>query len=109
MKRFSLVSTVILVALGTTAPSVLPGASTGAAWAQDDASKSSDSDREKKEERRVLKAADLDKATLSEAYRAKAREKRHESMEFLKDILANRAPQGTQKAEMMLRLADLYF
>lgn len=109
MKRFSLVSTVILVALGTTAPSVWSGSGIGAAWAQDDAAKSTDADREKKEERRVLKASDLDKQTLSDAYRAKAREKRHESMEFLKDMLAHRAPQGTQKAEMMLRLADLYF
>lgn len=44
----------------------------------------------------------------STADRRRAREKRHESMAFLKDILANRSPSGTQKAEMMLRLAELY-
>ena len=99
MKRVHLVSTVLLLAMASLGgrPAIAAGDS------------GSDSDREKKEERRVLKADDLDAPTLSEAYRAMAREKRHESMEFLKDILANRAPQGTQKAEMMLRLADLYF
>ena len=39
----------------------------------------------------------MDTQTLSEEYRRRAREKRHESMDFLKDILANRDPQGTQK------------
>lgn len=92
MKRVSIVSTVLLLALGVGAPS----------FAQDD-------DRSKKEERRVLKLSDVDTQTKSEAYRQMAREKRHESMKFLKDILQNRAPQGTQKAEMMLRLAELYF
>ena len=47
--------------------------------------------------------------TQSDSYRQKAREKRHQSMNFLQDILANRSPSGAQKAEMMLRLADLYF
>ncbi len=99
MKRIALLTSVL--ALATAVP--VPGSPLSVAWAQED------NDREKKEERRVLKAGDLDKATLSEAYRAKAREKRHESIAFLKDILKNRAPQGTQKAEMMLRLAELYF
>ena len=74
----------------------------GDALAQDD-------DRENREERRALKASDFEEVNLSEEYRRLAREKRHESMAFLKDILANRAPTGEQKAEMMLRLADLYF
>lgn len=103
MKRASLVSTIILLALSASAPVVgqLTGVDVGVAQAADD--------RDDKEERRVLKASEMDNQTLSQAYRVKAREKRHESMAFLKDILANRAPQGTQKAEMMLRLAELYF
>jgi tetratricopeptide (TPR) repeat protein len=91
------------LALSTSTPVVgqLTGVDLGTAQAADD--------RGSKEERRVLKASEMDNQTLSQAYRVKAREKRHESMAFLKDILANRAPQGTQKAEMMLRLAELYF
>ncbi len=102
MKRSPLVSSLLLLALSAGAPVVaqVTGTSIGAAHAQD---------RDEKEERRVLKASEMDNQSLSQAYRAKAREKRHESMAFLKDILANRAPQGTQKAEMMLRLAELYF
>jgi len=90
---------VTLLAIGLVTPVIAPAI--GQAQAAED--------RDKKAERRVLKIQDLDKQSLSEAYRAKAREKRHESMAFLKDILSNRAPQGEQKAEMMLRLADLYF
>ncbi len=101
MKRSFIASTVVLLALGATAPAVAPGLDLGVAHAQDD--------RDAKEERRVLKLTDVDTQTKSEAYRQMAREKRHESMKFLKDILDNRAPQGTQKAEMMLRLAELYF
>ena len=99
MKRTSLVSTIILLALSTSAPVVgqWTGSDLGTAQAADD--------RDDKVERRVLKASEMDTQTLSQAYRQKAREKRLESMAFLKDILANRAPQGTQKAEMMLRLA----
>jgi tetratricopeptide (TPR) repeat protein len=92
MKRISIVSTLLALTLGVGGPG----------FAQDD-------DRSKKEERRVLKLSDVDTQTKSEAYRQLAREKRHESMKFLKDILTNRSPQGTQKAEMMLRLAELYF
>ena len=92
MKRISIVSTVLLLTLGIGGPS----------FAEED-------DRSKKEERRVLKLSEVDTQTKSEGYRQMAREKRHESMKFLKDILENRKPQGTQKAEMMLRLAELYF
>jgi hypothetical protein len=92
MKRLPIVSTLLLLTLGVG----------GTSFAQDD-------DRSKKEERRVLKLSDVDTQTKSEAYRQMAREKRHESMKFLKDILETRKPQGTQKAEMMLRLAELYF
>lgn len=102
MKRLSLGSTVLLLALSYVGPAVLADVSdVGTAQAQDD--------RKDKDERRVLKLSDMGEEDVSEAYRAMARQKRHESMDFLKDILANRAPQGEQKAEMMLRLADLYF
>ena len=102
MKRSILASTIALMALGAALPAVAPDLDLGVAYAQD-------GDRDKKEERRVLKLSDVDSQTKSEAYRQMAREKRHESMKFLKDILDNRAPSGTQKAEMMLRLAELYF
>ena len=101
MKRSFIASSVVLLALGAATPMVAPSLQVGVAHAQDD--------RDQKEERRVLKLADVDTQTKSQAYRQLAREKRHESMKFLKDILDNRAPQGTQKAEMMLRLAELYF
>ena len=74
------------------------------AYAQDD------EDREAKEEgRRVLRARDVTEVNLSEEYRKLARQKRHESMRFLKEILSQGTAQGEQKAEMILRLADLYF
>ncbi len=74
------------------------------AFAQDD------EDREAKEEgRRVLRARDVTEVNLSEEYRKLARQKRHESMRFLKEILSQGTAQGEQKAEMILRLADLYF
>lgn len=44
----------------------------------------------------------------AETLRALTRQKRHESIDFLKQIIADRSPQGDQRAEMMLRLADLY-
>ncbi len=67
-------------------------------------------DREAKEEgRRVLRARDVVDVNLSEEYRKLARQKRHESMRFLKEILSQGTARGEQKAEMILRLADLYF
>ena len=69
----------------------------GTAWANDE------------EKRRVLKLDDVGVETQSEFYRQKAREKRHESIKFLTDLLRNNPPRGEQKAEMLLRLADLYF
>ncbi len=69
----------------------------GSAWAKDD------------DKRRVLKLDDVGVETQSEFYRQKAREKRHESINFLKDLLRNNPPRGEQKAEMLLRLADLFF
>jgi tetratricopeptide (TPR) repeat protein len=95
MTRSSTLSATLLLSLG------LP-ALTGTAYAQAD-------DREKKEERRVLKASEMEQQDVSEVYRQKAREARHESMTRLKDLLSRNTAQGTQKAEMMLRLAELYF
>ena len=61
------------------------------------------------EERRVLKARDVDEsAQLNEEYARLAEEKRMESIRRLKDLLS-RGVDGETKAEMMLRLADLYF
>ncbi|RME27547.1 MAG: hypothetical protein D6798_04285 [Deltaproteobacteria bacterium] len=101
MKRL-LTSSVLLVAMGTASTALLP-ADVGlqAAHAQS---------RRDKEGRKVIGIDTINiQQQMSEAYRAAAREKRHEAMAFLEDILANRPPQGVQKAEMMLRLADLYF
>jgi len=67
------------------------------AWAKDD------------DKRRVLKLDDVGVETQSDFYRQKAREKRHQSIDFLQDLLKNNPPRGEQKAEMLLRLADLYF
>ena len=61
------------------------------------------------EKRRVLKLDDVGIETQSDFYRQKAREKRHQSIDFLQDLLKNNPPRGEQKAEMLLRLADLYF
>jgi cellulose synthase operon protein C len=102
MKRMALGPAALLVALGYSASTTAPLALVGTAFAQS-------ADREQKEERKVLKLSDVATENRGEAYRQAARVKRHEAMAFLEDILANRAPQGEQKAEMMLRLADLYF
>jgi tetratricopeptide (TPR) repeat protein len=68
-----------------------------------------ESDRKEKDERKVLKASDYSQNDISEAYRQAAREKRHEEMEFAKELLSRGTLKGETKAEMMLRLADLYF
>ncbi|MCK6506560.1 tetratricopeptide repeat protein [Myxococcota bacterium] len=95
-------SSVLLVALSVAASAVLPDdLDPQVARAQD---------RDAKEDRKVLGIDTINiQQAQSEAYRAAAREKRREAMGFLEDILANRPPAGVQKAEMMLRLADLYF
>ena len=86
MKRFatSLVA-LFFLGMGTTA------------WAKDD------------DKRRVLKLDDVGVETQSDFYRQKAREKRHQSIDYLQDLLKNGTARGEQKAEMLLRLADLYF
>lgn len=101
MKRSPLVSTVVALALGVVTPVVAPGVLVPAAWAQ--------AQDAKKDERRVLKVDEVQTTSKSDAYRQMARTKRHESIKMLKSILSDSPPQGTQKAEMLLRLAELYF
>lgn len=61
------------------------------------------------EERRALSLSGLEaRETQSEEYRKLAEEKRMESIERLRELLRT-AEGGDRKAEMMLRLADLYF
>lgn len=61
------------------------------------------------EERRVLKARQVDTtATISEEFAKAAEAKRLEAISRLKELLG-KGVEGDQKAEMMLRLADLYF
>ena len=99
MKRL-LSSVVLLLTLGILGPVVEPNmTAAGTAWA----------DESKKDQRRVLKLSDVGVETKSDFYRQKAREKRHQSIDFLQDLLKNNPPRGEQKAEMLLRLADLYF
>jgi tetratricopeptide (TPR) repeat protein len=61
------------------------------------------------EERRVLRAADInDGSSQGAEYRRLAEEARLESIRRLKSLLSE-GVEGDRKAEMMLRLADLYF
>ncbi len=61
------------------------------------------------EERRVLKARQVDTtANISEEFAKQAEAKRLEAISRLKELLG-KGVEGDQKAEMMLRLADLYF
>jgi len=101
MKRL-LTSSILLLAMGTVSTVVLPSdLDLQSAHAQS---------RGDKDSRKVIGIDIINiQQQMSEAYRAAAREKRREAMGFLEDILANRPPRGVQKAEMMLRLADLYF
>jgi len=68
-----------------------------------------DDDRKERTGRRVMQASDFDQQTVSEEYRRLAREKRHQEMEMAKELLSRGTMKGETKAEMMLRLADLYF
>jgi tetratricopeptide (TPR) repeat protein len=61
-------------------------------------------------ERKVLKASEADLAAMQSAeYREKAHQARLESIERLKEIIKTTQPTGDTKAEMLLRLSDLYF
>lgn len=112
MKRIPLgplVAVLLLdAAFGALPASVVPSGLGGTAQAEEN-SDSRDATRDRREQRRALKFSELDKATISEVYAQKAREKRHESMAMLKKILAENQVRGEQKAEMLLRLAELYF
>ncbi|MBN2799034.1 MAG: tetratricopeptide repeat protein [Deltaproteobacteria bacterium] len=61
-------------------------------------------------ERRALNARQFETDnSLSDEYARRAEEKRLQSIQFLKELLADPETQGDRKAEMMLRLADMYF
>ena len=59
--------------------------------------------------RRVLRARDVSTVELNEQYMAAARAKRMESIKYLKQLIAEGDFEGDRRAEMLLRLADLYF
>jgi TolA-binding protein len=62
------------------------------------------------DERRRLSARDMDSAEDPRSeFARQAREKRLKSIEMLKELLADGTTEGDRRAEMMLRLADLYF
>lgn len=61
-------------------------------------------------DRRVLRANEVSSAEAqSEELMRQAEEARMESIRRLKDLIASTNPTGDTKAEMLLRLADLYF
>jgi TolA-binding protein len=64
---------------------------------------------QEREERRVLRASEITREQVSAEYRKLARQKRHQEMEFAEDLLRRGHLEGDRSAEMMLRLADLYF
>ena len=66
-------------------------------------------DAQEREERRVLRASEVTREQVSAEYRKLARQKRHQEMEFAEDLLRRGHLEGDRSAEMMLRLADLYF
>ena len=62
------------------------------------------------EKRRVLKARQMESSNLNAELARQAEQKTLEAIKFLKEILGGEnPPTGPRKAEMMLRLADLYF
>ena len=72
-------------------------------WAEED-------DRKNREERRALKMSEVDQtANISEAYRQAAHEKRLESMQRAKEMLAGGQLNGDAKAKVQFRLAEMYF
>jgi len=98
MKRVIPAPVALLVGLMLGLPNVLDLAMPSAAYAADSG------------ERRVLKANDVNsQAAQSEELRKEAEAARMESIERLKKLITETQPQGDTKAEMLLRLADLYF
>ncbi len=95
MLRLSL-GLALALTMSTPLAGIVPGAE-GEALAQDDA-------------RRVMKARQFDTdVDLSDEYAQRAMEKRLQSIDFLKELLSEPDVKGERKAEMMLRLADMYF
>lgn len=67
-------------------------------------------DRSQKTERRVLKSTDTtSRDAAQKEFEEKAHAARLESIERLKQLLKDSPVEGDTKAEMLLRLADLYF
>ena len=62
-----------------------------------------------REERRVLRASEVSREQVSAEYRKLAQQKRQQEMQFAEDLLRRGHLEGDRSAEMMLRLADLYF
>ncbi len=95
----------LAMGIGTLASVVIPEP----AYAQAPADKK-DSTRNQREERRVMKAAQVDAAAQQSAeFREMARQKRQESMTRLKQLIKEFEGSADQKAEMIMRLADLEF
>ncbi len=69
-----------------------------------------DGTRDQRAERRVMKATQVDMAQQKSAeMREKAREARKQAMVRLKDLIKGFDGGADQKAEMIMRLSDLYF
>ena len=66
-------------------------------------------DRKSREERRALKMSEVEKPSMSEAYRQAAHEKRLESMKRAKEMLKGDGLTGEAKAKVQFRLAEMYF
>lgn len=97
-------SLVLALLLGL--PALEAAVAPGEAWAQG----TDDKTRDQRETRKVIKATDVDVASQQSAeFREKARAARKESISRLKEIISNFSGSPEQKAEMILRLADLYF
>lgn len=57
--------------------------------------------------RETLSVRDLSPAEVSDVNRALAREKRHQAMDLLREMIRNQDPEGERLAEMLFRLAEL--
>lgn len=98
MKRVIPAPVALLVGLTLGLPNILDVVMPQTAMAADSA------------ERRVLRANDVQSADAkSEELRKQAEAARMESIERLKKLITETNPSGDTKAEMLLRLADLYF
>jgi len=104
----SRIGMVLSLALGTAvlAQALVPEV----AHAQAPADKKKDATRDQREERRVMKATQVDIAGQKSAeFRELARKARLESMQRLKGIIQNFEGSAEQRADMIMRLAELEF